>query len=113
MFVVKTGLWFVVVAGRGQGCDRIRVKICESLTVVMLSAKEVWDDLQRRKSVYFFILERGDTLFISGAFVMLASWWKAHLSDLFLQLSLARERLIIWDHVLFLRDVSGACTKLP
>lgn len=65
------------------------------------------------KICLFFLYWREVTLFISGAFVMLASWWKAHLSDLFLLLSLARERLIIWDRVLFLWDVSGACTKLP
>lgn len=89
VFVVKAGLWFVMMAGHGQGYDRIREKVCERLAVVILSMRKVCDDLQKRKPVYFFILERGDTLVISGAFVMTASWWEAHLSDLFLQLSLA------------------------
>lgn len=54
VFVVKAGLWFVMMAGHEQGYDRIREKVCERLAVVILSMRKVCDDLQKRKPAYFF-----------------------------------------------------------
>lgn len=53
VFVVKAGLWFVMMAGYGQGYDRIREKVCERLAVVILSMRKVCDDLQKRKLLIF------------------------------------------------------------
>lgn len=53
MLVVKAGLWFVMMAGHGQGYDRIREKVCERLAVVILSMRKVCDDLQKRKLLIF------------------------------------------------------------
>lgn len=53
VLVVKAGLWFVMMAGYGQGYDRIREKVCERLAVVTLSMRKVCDDLQKRKLLIF------------------------------------------------------------